>query len=98
MATVGQFKLANRLIEVIKKNPNGIHKFDLMDHDTIRISIGTYDKIKPWFEHKFREIVRYEKKSQSWFPIFSEEIGDDGGDEDSIPKIGTLTPNEKIQE
>ena len=76
MATVGQFKLANKLLDVIKKHEHGIHKFDLMDDPNVKISISVYEKIKPWFEHRYVLSVRYDKKTQVWTPIKSEEIDD----------------------
>jgi hypothetical protein len=74
MATTGQFKLANKLISVIHKHPQGIHKFDLMDDPFVKISISTYEKLKPWFEHRYETSVRYDKKSQKWYPIQSIKV------------------------
>lgn len=42
--------------------------------DEAKISISTYEKIKPWLEHKFSTFVKYEKTTKEWFWLIEEEI------------------------
>lgn len=59
--------LCNRMIRIIVKNPDGIHRWDLIDE--VHISIREYNRIKPYFEHKFDGVVKYEKAIQMWTPL-----------------------------
>lgn len=62
----------NKLFEIIKKHRR-INKYDLMDE--ARISISTYEKIKPWIEHKFPNFVKYDQKTKGWLWIVEEIKG-----------------------
>ena len=39
-----------------------------------KISISTYEKIKPWLEHKFSTFVKYEKTTKEWVWLVEEQI------------------------
>ena len=60
----------NRMVDIIKSNGD-IHKFDLIEKS--EISLSTYEKLKPWLEHRSKEIVRYDKSTKKWISIVYEE-------------------------
>jgi len=60
----------NNIVEIIKSEGE-IHKFDLIER--ANISLSTYEKLKPWIEHKFAEIVRYDKSTKKWISIVYED-------------------------
>jgi len=63
MTTRLQFQRANHLMRIIKLHKR-IHKYDLMEE--AKISISTYEKIKPWLEYKFSDFIKYEKSTKEW--------------------------------
>ena len=59
----------NKLKTIIEQEKR-IHKFDLVEK--VGISFSLYDKIKPWFEYKFNEFVRYDKPTKEWVSLKEE--------------------------
>ena len=59
----------NRIKEIIKE-AGEIHKYDLIEE--ARISLSTYEKLKPWILYRFSDFVSYDRLTQKWK---SEESG-----------------------
>jgi len=53
----------NKMIEIIKKGKR-IHKFDLIEK--AGISLSSYEKIKPWLEYRYSNLVRYYRPTGEW--------------------------------
>ena len=53
---------AERTIKRLQEGP--IHKYDLINF--LGISISTYEKWKPWFEHTYFGSVKYENNTKRW--------------------------------
>jgi hypothetical protein len=51
-------------IKQIIETEGEIHKYDLIEKT--RISLSTYDKLKPWILYKFQEFVSYDKETKIW--------------------------------
>ena len=58
--------------------------------DEAKISISTYEKIKPWLEHKFSEFVKYEKTTKEWFWLVEEEI--ENNDVNDLKEVSEKLP------
>jgi len=63
MTSRSMYSRANRIKEIIKSEKT-IHKYDLMDR--ARISMSTYEKIKPWLEYRFADFFSYDKEKKTW--------------------------------
>ena len=64
-----QYQRADHLKRIIHLQKR-IHKYDLMEE--AKISISTYEKIKPWLEYKFSDFIKYEKSTKEWVWIAEE--------------------------
>ena len=53
----------NRIKQIIKE-AGTIHKYDLIEQ--ARISLSTYEKLKPWIEYRFSDFVSYDKTTKMW--------------------------------
>ena len=53
----------NKIKEIIKE-AGEIHKFDLIEQ--ARISLSTYEKLKPWIEYRFSDFVSYNRETKMW--------------------------------
>jgi len=62
---------AERTIKRLQEGP--IQKYDLINF--LGISISTYEKWKPWFEHTYFCWVKYDKETKRWFRI-EEKVSD----------------------
>lgn len=60
----------NQMVQIIKQT-GGIHKWDLKDE--VKISITEYNKLQGYMKHKMAGIVRYDKESQCWLPVYAEK-------------------------
>jgi len=58
-----QFQLMNKWTLIVKEKKE-INKYDLMDQ--LRISVGQYNQMKGFVEHKQSEVIEYDKPSQTW--------------------------------
>lgn len=58
------FIRGNRALSIIKQG--SIHKFDLISK--LGMSLSSYEKFKPWFEHTYRETVMYDIQTKKWSP------------------------------
>lgn len=54
---------AERFKQIIK-GAGRIHKYDLIE--AARISLSLYEKLKPWFEYRFRDFVNYDRSTKEW--------------------------------
>jgi len=58
-----QFQLMNNWTRIVKEHKE-INKFDLMDK--LRITVGQYNQMKGFVEHKQSEVIEYDKPTQTW--------------------------------
>ncbi len=63
MPATRQHYLANRFKELVRKEGK-IHKFEIINQ--LRISISTYEKLKPWLEYTFSKFMKYNKEEKMW--------------------------------
>ncbi len=63
MTTRQMYYHANRIKEIVKQHGK-IHKFDLVEQ--ARISLSSYEKLKPWIEYRFGDFVSYNKMTKEW--------------------------------
>jgi len=59
----GDNRLCMTLLHIIKKKVD-IHAFDLIDEANITLSV--YNRIKPYFLHKFVAQISYDKSTKMW--------------------------------
>lgn len=57
------FIRGNRALELLKTQ-SPINKFDFMSK--LGLSLSSYEKFKPWFEHTYKETVVYDKQTKEW--------------------------------
>ena len=53
----------NRIKEIIKE-AGEIYRYDLIEE--ARISLSTYEKLKPWILYRFYDFVSYDRLIQKW--------------------------------
>jgi len=58
-----QFQLMNKWTLIVKERGE-INKYDLMDE--LRISVGQYNQMKGFVEHKQSKVIEYDKPNQTW--------------------------------
>ena len=66
MVSNREMQICSRLARIIQ-NKGEIHRWDLIDE--ARISIGKYNNLKAYFEHKFEKMVMYSKDTQMWSAV-----------------------------
>ena len=49
---------------LIVKEKKEINKYDLMEE--LRITVGQYNQMKGFVEHKQSEVIEYDKPTQTW--------------------------------
>jgi len=58
-----QYQLMNKWTMIVKEKKE-INKYDLMEE--LRISVGQYNQMKGFVEHKQSEVIEYDKPNQTW--------------------------------
>jgi len=58
-----QFQLMNNWTKIVKEHKE-INKYDLMME--LRITVGQYNQMKGFVEHKQSEVIEYDKPAQTW--------------------------------
>jgi len=52
-----------RFLEILS-TVGEIHKYDIIEE--LKISLSTYEKLKPYIEYKFSHTLSYDKPSKVW--------------------------------
>jgi len=73
MTSRGEMININRLVSIIRKN-GSINKIQLVL--AAHISNSSYEKLKPYIEAMFHDIV-YDRRTKTWRVIETEEINTD---------------------
>ena len=71
MTTQKEMNKINRMMELIKKQGR-IDKYNLVMQSGL--SISYYEKLKPFMERIFAHNVQYDKNTQTWIWIRTEEV------------------------
>jgi len=59
--------LCSRMVRLIVKHEEGIHRWDLIDE--AHISMRDYYAIKSYLLHKYDGVIKYESFTEMWTPL-----------------------------